>query len=655
MNKLVTFRHLAVAGILSLLAASCSDVTDDGTTLPPGACPMTFTASVDGLTATRATTDADGKTSWQAEDPVAISMDGGANHKEYKISNTTDGAMVPDGEANTLYWQKSNETKTLAAWYPVSCTIGSSTGSGEVDITDQHSGFGTLENILHAPAQDYTYSSGNPVAFVFRHALAKVKVTLQKGDGIEDSDLSNATVTFTGYTAGSLGYNGMTGSGDGNGDITPKKETPGGGAATYTALVIPQQMQGKKFIKITIGAGGAARDYFYTPTGSTDANLEAGKQYTYTITVKKTGLEVTVTGNGTTWTDTSIDTTPDASVTYHITAPTSGVTITASGSGGTLTDNSNGSYTLSGGNAVSITNDYGARIGVKGLYDVAADGTTYTLRSDLLVEYSLADAQVGDFYCKTPDGTTGYLIPGDASLTDAQQAACIGIVYSTDASRIGTEATKVLEKQGITPHGLVMALTNASEGCRWGNYGKDENSSGVDGAPFKANTNQLKKQYENVDGYGETHWIIDTYKDNGTALKDTYTAFYHASLYGTAENSTGQYAAPTNTTGWFIPSMGQWWDILSNLGKINLTSYRDDIGGYTSIPDAANTAVANMNTYLQKISHATQFSKGTYFWSSSECDGGYACLVIFLNTGNLYLGYSGKDLSDSRVRCSFAF
>lgn len=646
--------------VLALLAASActddTDDTDDGATLPPGTCPMTFTASVDGLVATRATTDTDGKTTWEENDPVAISMDGGANHKEYKISNASTGAMVPNGEANTLYWQKSDETKTLAAWYPVSCTIGSSTGGSEVNITDQHSGFGALENILHAPAQDYTYSSGGSVAFVFRHALAKVKVTLQKGDGIEDSDLSNATVTFTGYTAGSLGYNGMTGSGS-NGDITPKTETPAnGGAATYTALVIPQQMQGKKFIKVTVGAGAAARDYYYTPTGSTDANLEAGKQYTYTITVKKTGLDVTVTGNGTAWTDTPISTNPDAAVTFHITAP-EGVTIAAA-SGGSLADNGNGSYTLSGGNAVSITATSIYIKSIKGLYEVAGDGTTYTLKSDLFIAgYTLEDARVGDFYCKSSGGSTGYLIPGDASLTTEQQAACIGIVYSTDASRIGAAATQALNTKGVsTPHGLVMALTNASDGCRWGSYGKDENSGGADGEPFKANTDQLQKQYRNVDGYGETHWIIDTYENSGSDLQNTYTAFYHANRYGTA-SGTEKYAAPSNTTGWFIPGIGQWWDILSNLGGINLDKYKDDTGSNTYIDDAAPIAVANMNTYLQKISGATQFSTGTYFWSSSEHDGNGACNVGFGSYGSLVLDNVSKYYyrSDSRVRCSFAF
>ncbi|EGF54097.1 fimbrillin family protein, partial [Bacteroides fluxus] len=180
MNQSNPFRHLAVAAFACLMAASCSDVTDDSITLPDGKYPMTFTASVDGLAApnpaSRATTDVNGQTSWQENDPVAISMDGGANHKVYKISDAGIGEMIADGEP--LYWSKQQEN--LAAWHPVSCTIGSNTGSGEVSITDQRSGFGTLENILHAPARDYTYSNGGSVACTFRHALAKVKVALKK-------------------------------------------------------------------------------------------------------------------------------------------------------------------------------------------------------------------------------------------------------------------------------------------------------------------------------------------------------------------------------------------------------------------------------------------------------------------------------------------
>ncbi len=272
-------------------------------------------------------------------------------------------------------------------------------------------------------------------------------------------------------------------------------------------------------------------------------------------------------------------------------------------------------------------------------------------------DYSLDMAQAGDFYCKSSDGTTGYLIPGDvASLNEAHRAACIGIVYCTDVNRIGTAATEALKKKGVnSPHGLVMALTNASDACRWGDKNRDENSDGSAGTPFKDNIGTLQKQYGNVDGYGETQWIINTYGSSGTTLKDTYTAFYHAGRYGTAEGGTAQYAAPDNTTGWFIPSMGQWWDILSGLGGIDLSDYRSSTDSEKYISDAAPIAVENMNKYLQKISGATTFSTDTHFWPSSEYDGGGACTVFFASFGDLGLGGRPKNKGNDRVRCSFAF
>ena len=264
-------------------------------------------------------------------------------------------------------------------------------------------------------------------------------------------------------------------------------------------------------------------------------------------------------------------------------------------------------------------------------------------------DYGLDKAQVGDFYCKSSDGSTGYLIPGDiASLTEAQQASCIGIVYSTDASRIGAAATEALKNNGVdSPHGLVMALTNASEGCRWGEYNKNENSDGTEGDPFNDDTDQLKKQYENVDGYGETHWMFDKLTTGGYD-KDTYKAFAVAKDYSVI--------APANTTGWFIPGMGQWWDILSNLGKIDLASYRDRTDlQQTNISGAAPTAVNNMNEYLQKIEDATQFVINTYFWSSSECADDRACRVHFYLFKDLGLAGYNKNYSSGRVRCIFAF
>lgn len=283
-----------------------------------------------------------------------------------------------------------------------------------------------------------------------------------------------------------------------------------------------------------------------------------------------------------------------------------------------------------------------------------AANTRYTSAPEITNEtYTLDDAKVGDFYCKK-NKDEGYLIPSEVALTGDQKDACIGIVYCTDIACIGQAARDVLTSKSVTPHGLVMALTNASSSdCQWGNYGIDENSSGVVGTPFQDNTSTLRKQYNNVDGYGETHWILKNY--SGADLQDTYTAFYHASRYGTGDSGTAKYAAPANTTGWFIPSMGQWWDILSYLGGIKLDEYRGSGNQVAAISGAALTAVDNMNKYLEKISDATMFSTGTCFWSSSEDSSNLACYVDFGSSGDLYLYDRSKDYSYVKVRCVFAF
>lgn len=561
---------------LALMAASCSDVTDDdGNRLPPGTYPMTFTAQVDGLPATRATTDTDGKTSWENNDPVAISMDGGASHKQYKISNTGTGAMSPDGDANILYWSKTQET--LAAWSPVSCTIGSNTGSGEVSITDQHSGFGTLENILHAPAKDYTYSSSNPVAFSFRHALAKVKVTLQKGDGMGNSDLSGATVTFMGYTAGTLGYGGMTGSGS-NGDIIPKTETPAnGGASTYTALLIPQNMQGKKFIKVTVGTNTAARDYYYTPTNSTDADLVGGKQYTYTITVKKTGLQVeSVTAS---WNDNATDSDAEkATFKIHLAAfsapaNTSDYKVTDA-NGTTLTANDNIYTTSSSAINISLSadDDYTLRkfltkvtAGIcKQKVAYTADTRTYTytfydIHSDLWLDNIQAEAGAAGTSPASPNVGDYFYANGTWSSTYSSNTSnpCIGIVFKVGAGAGDNVGNYNFFFMDNTIHGYVVALNDANDNAgAWG-----IRLTNVDGLTDEGS-------YVNkYDGYSNTAIVrlLKAYKStdvNSPTADGQYWAFKVASGYSAI--------SPANTSGWYLPSIGQLNDIYSMNNRTGL-------------------------------------------------------------------------------------
>lgn len=640
----MSFRTFVTAICCVTFGACNNDVTDNDNRLPDGKYPMVFTAAVDGLTQTRTT----GKDSWTGSEEIAVSIDGGTSNMTYQITNASTGAMSPKDAENALYWQ--NREHRILAWFPVSAT--------DFNIKDQSSGdFSSYDYLVSNDIYNYNASG---VKLSFKHMMAKVKVILKAGEGISNDDLSSATVAVKGYTLASFVKGELTGRYTGNEDdnwITPA-------SADKETLVVPQQMQDKEFIKVTI----EGRDYFYTPTKETDANLKGGNVYTYTITVKKSELEVT-TNISASWNDTDLGES-NATQLFEVTLPPDhGQTLTVTGAtqkGGsnvyTVNDNDQ-PFSIS----YTTTDDFAAVKGfpvtdgqcdVKRTYVVNGSSKIYTftysnLHSDLQLAYDKY-IQVSDFYCRNASNE-GYLIPGDASLSDAQQTACIGIVFSTDVSRIGTKATEFLSSNGVTtPHGLVMALTDASSGCQWGNNGNDENKNGNEGEPFKENIDHLNKQYADVDGYGETHWIINTY--NADALLKTYVAFYHANRYGTTDGGTSQYAPATHTTGWFIPSMGQWWDILSNLGGVNLDEYKYDTftSGIVGIPGTTTTA-GNINKYLQKIKDAGLFSTSdANFWSSSEHNGTYACSVYYSN-GLLCLNSQTKDFGQPYVRCIFAF
>ena len=273
MNQSNPFRHPAMAVFACLLAASCSDVTDDRTTLPPGTYPITFTASVDGLSATRATTD----NAWTDGETVAIQISDEV--KQYAASSG--GYLTVAGGAAPFYWQSTSDI-TVNAWYPYSDT---KPAANELKVKADQSGNGYGQSD-HLEAAEATVTFRSP-ALTFKHRTAKVVVTLKGGNGV--ADVSSATVWFLN----------QTGVESGGTEITPKTVTTGG-TATYTALLIPQQMQNQKFIKVTVGGN----DYFYTPTGQNDANLMGGNQYTYTITVTQNGLTVTA-GGATEWNSSS--------------------------------------------------------------------------------------------------------------------------------------------------------------------------------------------------------------------------------------------------------------------------------------------------------------------------------------------------------------
>lgn len=123
----------------------------------------------------------------------------------------------------------------------------------------------------------------------------------------------------------------------------------------------------------------------------------------------------------------------------------------------------------------------------------------------------------------------------------------IGIVFQTDPERLAASDVAA----GYT-HGYVMAVKTAHGADKLTTYwGNDWDFSCLDA--FKL----ASSWYGNVNGYVETMTVRDTY---GESLAQWMPAF---DLVLNAFSQANP--APAGTSGWFLPSTGQLWDMVANL------------------------------------------------------------------------------------------
>lgn len=478
-------RNIAAALLLCASVASCSQ--DDmpqtgGTPLPDGEYPLAFTASVDGM-ATRST----GKDGWAEGDKIGVRIgaDGATGCYELNSDGSMKNVITP------VYWQ-STAPATVTAWYPIEAQTAK-------DITDQSKGYEAID-FLKATAENKRFTDKVELSFI--HQMAKVSYTLKKGDGITEDDLKGATVQIAGYTKASFSEGELTGTDDGW--ITP--------ASDKDALLVPQNMTDRPFIKVSINDN----NFIYTPSSETAGKLQAGYHNTYTITVKANGIEVTDATGGE-WADGGSE---DV-----------GITITYDG---TETEAKFGDYYY-------------------------ADGTW-------------SDGGLRKLYA---DGTMEWISPRPQPEDDK---TCIAIVFHAGqhpADQSDYTETGIGRAQC---HGYAVALTEATSGyCMWGVYGKELGCYPTDGGGNKLNN------YSNPDidwnGYAWTQKIITAAGGKGN-LNASDQAGYPATYYAVVAYETG-CNAPSNSSGWFLPSIGQMWNIYQNCsslfnGKAVVTSLKSD-------------------------------------------------------------------------------
>lgn len=491
--------------LLCMGFASCSQ--DDmpqtgGIPLPDGEYPLAFTASVEGM-ATRST----GKDEWAEGDKIGVRIGANGETGRYEL-NHEDGTVK---KVHTpVYWQ-STAPATVTAWYPIEAQTAK-------DIANQSNGYEAID-FLKATAENKRFTDKVELSFI--HQMTKVSYTLKKGDGITDEDLKGATVQIAGYTKASFSEGILTGMVDGW--ITP--------ASNNDVLLVPQDMTGRPFIKVSINGN----NFIYTP-GEGAANLQSGTHYSYTITVKKDGIEVNCP-QGVEWTDN--ETSDTQSPVFHI-KTIDGIELEAGD--GCILSEGDGFKQLSGGNVLKVKIPMGLKIPFpQGRYTIDTyeykDGFSYTcqlkLRSDITFT-SISETQqlqVGDFYYA--DGTCL-----DKLLMNRP---CIGIVFKVgageadDISAYGNKLTAI--------QGYAVALHDVARfGIKWSENTENCGTS-TSTTDYKGYENTQKIQQ--VSNYSETEYPI----------------CWKVAHFGDTDTQ-----APSGSSGWYLPSAAQMTDVV-NLWK----------------------------------------------------------------------------------------
>ena len=182
----------------------------------------------------------------------------------------------------------------------------------------------------------------------------------------------------------------------------------------------------------------------------------------------------------------------------------------------------------------------------------------------------------------------------------------VGIVFQTDKSRIGKKEKEKLGGENKA-HGLVMAVknANAAEKVIWSNESRY--------LDLLKDCVTKSDNYSDISGYGNCE-SIRSLEGNF----DKYPALQAVDGYNTT------CPVPTTTTGWYLPSSGQWWDILQNLGGCpaladGYQQTSSDINEFFwsnqgNVPDA-------LNKWMWGIDGWDKFSYYHQFWSSSKFKG----------------------------------
>ena len=356
-------RHIPFLALAAFALAACTqdEPAEQGTALPEGAYPITFSAvQVAGAEPqTRVSENADGTGSvWTDGDKIEIEfykLDGGSQY--FHTTFTVDASGNVIAQSPQLYWPNTSDY-TYEGMY---CNIaGESTTDKTVSFGDQSQG---LAYVLLASGSANCHSG--EIALTFKHKLNKVRVKLE-GEKVDDV----ASVSVKNYT--SVNVNSQTVMGRTEGYIAMHKVTSGD--ETYWEANVapavgtdPAQIQDFRLYRSDGTSVDCKLDTLIDPN-----SIDGGQMFTVTINVKSAVVQdgatlteagdytmsgtyaqgVTINGNGINLT---LDGATINSSGIGINITGGNPTIKVSGTGNSVTSQTNTAVAVASGASVTIT------------------------------------------------------------------------------------------------------------------------------------------------------------------------------------------------------------------------------------------------------------------------------------------------------------
>ena len=262
-------------------------------------------------------------------------------------------------------------------------------------------------------------------------------------------------------------------------------------------------------------------------------------------------------------------------------------------------------------------------------YNYSAAGPNYT------------GIQVGDLIYADGYWNTAY----DASFA-TEHGAPIAIVFSTTT-------TAYDQALGFT-HGYAMALKRYNSGNNVANWCVAGLQSTQVTSTLVTTLADVKADEDGLKHCREAYAYIDA---NGGNYSDL------TAIYAAISGYQGEVAAPANTSGWYLPSIGQQYSWLQAAKPDVYTgseAWTDNTTYWTRSGESA-AAAGYMNDWLAAkgltvTTHYDSWAQGHYLWSSTERTGSYPFHLSFYTDGSLLLnGSYDKSYAGIQVRAVLAF